>query len=88
MKQRDDGEEESVMHNFFTVEVEAGLRRQELEREAAAEAQATLAGRAVQKRRWLPRVIRTLAHLSSLTLPTVPLGTPLEMRRVSRPVEC
>lgn len=76
------------MHNFFTVEVEAELRRQELEREATADARAAQASPASQNRRWLSPVSRTLSHLPALALPNVPVGAPLELRRVPRPVEC
>lgn len=76
------------MHNFFTVEVEAELRRHELEREAAADARAAQAGQASKNRRWLSTVTRTFSHLPALALPNVPVGAPLELRRVPRPVEC
>ena len=76
------------MHNFFTIEVEAELRRQELERAAAADARAAQASPSNRNRRWLSRASRSLANLPALALPSMPVGAPLELRRVPRPVEC
>ena len=76
------------MHNFFTMEVEAELIRQERERTAAADARAAQARPANHNRRWLSRAPRSLRNLPALALPHMPIGAPLELRRVPRPVEC
>ena len=76
------------MHNFYTIESEAEMRRQELERAAAADARAAQVGRASRNQSWLSLAARTLANLPALALPGVPVGAPLELRRVPRPVEC
>ena len=73
------------MHSYFTLETEAGVRRQELERLAAADARASQAG---ARRRWLPRFGRTAAGASARALPAMPTGALLELRRVPRPVAC
>ncbi len=76
------------MHNFFTIEVKAEMRRQERERAAAADARAARARPLHRDGRWLPRISRSLASLPALALPRMPVGAPLELRRVPRPVEC
>jgi hypothetical protein len=76
------------MHNFFTIEVEAEMRRQELERAAAADLRAVQASSAKGNRGWWSRASRSLANLLALALPSTPVGAPLELRRVPRPVEC
>jgi hypothetical protein len=76
------------MHNFFTIEVEAEMRRQELERSAAADVRAAQASPGNGNRGWLARASRSLTNLSALALPSTPVGAPLELRRVPRPVEC
>jgi hypothetical protein len=76
------------MHNFFTVEVEAELMRQERERAALADARAAQARPAHRNGRWVLRVSRSLGNLPTLALPSMPVGAPLELRRVPRPVEC
>jgi hypothetical protein len=76
------------MHNFFTIEVEAETRRQELERAAAADVRTAQGSPGNGNRGWLARASRSLASLSALALPSTPVGAPLELRRVPRPVEC
>jgi hypothetical protein len=78
----------AVMHNFFTIEVEVELMRQERERAAAAEARAVQARPESRNARWMSRVSRSLASRPALALPSMPVGAPLELRRVPRPVEC
>jgi hypothetical protein len=61
--------EESVMNNWYTVEVEAEFRRREWERAVEADARAAQAGPANGRMRW-PRISRqTLSNLRSLALP-------------------
>jgi len=74
------------MHNFFTIEAEAEMRRQELERSAAADARAAQARSSKPHRRWLSRASRPQANLSSLAWPSTPVGALLELPRVPRPV--
>ena len=74
------------MHNFFTIDVEAEMRRQELERTAAADARAAQASSAKPNRRWLSRASRSQADLSALAWPSTPVGALLELPRVPRPV--
>ena len=76
------------MHNLFTIEVEAEVRRQEWERAAAADARAAQASPANRNGNWLSRAFGSLANLPALALPSTPVGAPLELRRVPRPVEC
>jgi hypothetical protein len=76
------------MHNFFTIEVEAELMRQERERAAAVDARAAQARPANRNKRWVSRVSRSLEKLPALALPSMPVGAPLELRRAPRPVEC
>ena len=76
------------MYNAFAIEVEAKARRQEWERAAAANARAAEAAPANRNQRWLSRAFRSLANLPALALPKMPVGAPLELRRVPRPVEC
>jgi hypothetical protein len=76
------------MHNFYTIEVEAEMRRQELERAAAADLRAVQASPGKGNRGWLSRASRSLANLPVLALPSTSVGAPLELRRVPRPVEC
>ena len=76
------------MHNFFTIEVEAEMRRQELERSAAADVRAALAGPTKGNRGWLSRTFRSQATPRTLTSPSTPVGALLELPRVPRPVAC
>lgn len=76
------------MHNFFTIEVEAEMMRQERERAAAADARATQARPANRNGRWVSRVSRSLRNLPALALPRISTDASLELRRVPRPVEC
>jgi hypothetical protein len=57
------------MHNFYTIEVEAELRRQEWERAAAADARAGLAARAARAVRRLRSPQAALAQLRALPAP-------------------
>jgi hypothetical protein len=75
------------MHNFFAIEVEAELMRQERERAAAADARAAQARPTSGNRRWVSRASRALRGFPALVLPTMPVGAPLELSRVPRPVE-
>ena len=76
------------MHNFFTIEVEAELMRQERERVAAADARAAQARPANRNSSWVSRASCSLRILPALALLRMPVGAPLELRRVPRPVEC
>ena len=49
----------AAMHNFFTIEVEAELLRQEWERTAAADARAAQAGSSKRNWTWLARAFRS-----------------------------
>ena len=61
--------EESVMSNWYTVEVEAEFRRREWQRAMEAEARAAQARPANGRMRW-PRIpYLTLANLRSLAMP-------------------
>lgn len=73
------------MHSYFSLETEASARRDAFERAAAADAQARQASPA---RRWLPRFARPAETASARSLPIVPVGALLELRRVPRPVAC
>jgi hypothetical protein len=73
------------MHNYFTIETEAEARRQEFARMAAAD---TRASQAMPARRGWPRFGRAAASASARSLPVMPLGGLLELRRVPRPVAC
>ena len=75
------------MHNFFAIEVEAELMRQERERAAAADARAAQARPARGNRRWVSRASQALRRVPALALPTMPVGAPLELSRVPRPVQ-
>jgi hypothetical protein len=76
------------MHNVFTIEVEAEMRRQELERAAAADARAAQACSSKRNWRWFSRLSRSEATQPALTLPVTPVGALLELPRVPRPVAC
>lgn len=77
-----------MMHNFFTIEVEAEMRRQELERSAAADLRAAQASPAKKSRAWLRRAFRSQATPQTLTSPSTSVGALLELPRVPRPVTC
>ncbi len=80
------------MHNFYALEMEAERRQQESLRTAAADARAAQVRPANRNSnrngRWLGFASRSLPNLPVLALPRVPVGAPLELRRVPRPVEC
>ncbi len=76
------------MHNFFTIEVEAEMRRQERERAAAADARAAQACSSRRITGWLSRAFRSQANLPALAPPGTPVGALLELPRVPRPVAC
>ena len=76
------------MHNFFTIEVEAEMLRQERERAAAADAQAAQACSSKRSWGWLSRASRSQADRPALTSPNTPVGALLELPRVPRPVAC
>ena len=76
------------MHNFFTIEVEAEMRRQELERSAAADVRAARAIPAKGNGGWLSRAFRPKATLGAPAAPNTPVGALLELPRVPRPVAC
>ena len=76
------------MHNFFTIEVEAEMRRQELERSAAADVRAAQACSSKGIRGWLSRFSQPDASVTALTSPSTPVGALLELPRVPRPVAC
>jgi hypothetical protein len=78
----------AAMHNFFTIEVEAEMRRQESERAAAADARAALACSSKGIRGWLSRFAGSQASLAAVTSPSAPVGALLELPRVPRPVAC
>ena len=77
---------EAAVHNFFTIQIEAEMRRQERERTAAADARAAQARSSKPHWRWLSRASRSQANLSSLAWPSTPVGALLELPRVPRPV--
>jgi hypothetical protein len=74
------------MHNFFTIEAEAEMRRQELELIAAADVRAAQASPAKGNRGWLSRASRSLASWQVLASPSTPVSALLELPRVPRPV--
>ena len=76
------------MHNIFSIEVEAELRRQELERAALADLRAAQAIPAKGNGGWLSRAFRRQATLGTLTSVSTPVGALLELPRVPRPVAC
>ncbi len=76
------------MHNFFTIEVEAEMMRQEWERTAAADARAAQACSSKRNWSWLPRASRSQENPLALTSPSTPVGALLELPRVPRPVAC
>ena len=76
------------MHNFFTIEVEAEMRRQERERAAAADARAAQTRSSRRITGWLSRVFRQQATLPPPASPGTPVGALLELPRVPRPVAC
>jgi hypothetical protein len=76
------------MHNFFTIEVEAEMLRQERERAAAADARAAQACSSKRIWGWLPRASRSQENLPAPASPSTPVGGLLELRRVPRPVAC
>jgi hypothetical protein len=70
--------EESVMSNWYTVEVEAEFRRREWQRAVEADARAAQASPANARMRW-PRIPRlTLVNLRSLTVPRPSFTSRLE----------
>ena len=77
-----------MMHNIFTIEVEAETRRQELERAAAADLRAAQARPVKGNGGWLSRAFRPQATVGTLTSPSTPVGALLELPRVPRPVAC
>jgi hypothetical protein len=76
------------MHNFFTIEVEAEMLRQERERTAAADARAARACSSRRNWGWLSRAFRSQATLRALASPSTPVDALLELPRVPRPVAC
>jgi hypothetical protein len=76
------------MHNFFTIEVEAEMLRQERERAAAADVRAAQACSSKRFWSWLSRATRSQENLPVLASPSTPVGTLLELPRVPRPVAC
>jgi hypothetical protein len=76
------------MHNFFTIEGESEMRRQDLERSAAADARAAQAYSSRRNWNWLPRVFRSQPSLTALASPGTPVSALLELPRVPRPVAC
>ena len=76
------------MHNAFTIEVEAGMRRQELERLAVADLRAAQASPAKRNWTWLARAFRSQADMPALASPGTPVSALLELPRVPRPVAC
>jgi hypothetical protein len=60
------------MHNFYSIEVEAEFRRQEWEREAAAEARVGQAAAASQKLGWPHFPPLALPSFRALTAPLAP----------------
>jgi hypothetical protein len=76
------------MHNFFTIEVEAGLLRQERERTAAADARAAQARSSQRAWTWLARVFRSEADMPATAAPGISVSALLELPRVPRPVAC
>jgi hypothetical protein len=76
------------MHNFYTIEVEAEMRRQERERAAAADARAAQAYSSKRFAGWLSRAFRSQPSLASPASPGTPVGALLELSRVPRPVAC
>ena len=76
------------MHNFFTIEVEAEMRQQELKRSAAADLRAAQASPTNGNRSWLSRTFRPQLISRTLTSPAMPVGALLELPRVPRPVTC
>ena len=76
------------MHNFFTIEVEAEMRRQEWERSAAADARAAQACSSKWNLRRLTRAYRSQANLPPPGGASTPVGALLELPRVPRPVAC
>jgi hypothetical protein len=70
--------EESVMSNWYTIEVEAEFRRREWQRAVEADARAAQARPANGRMRW-PRIPRlTLPNLRSLTVPRPSFTSRLE----------
>jgi len=76
------------MHNFFTIEVEVEMRRQEHERAAAADARAAQVRSSKRYWSWLPRASRSQASMRALAVPSTPVSALLELPRVSRQVAC
>jgi hypothetical protein len=76
------------MHNFFTIEVEAEMRRQELERSAAADVRAAQACSSRRNWNWLTRAFRSQTSPTALASPGTPVSALLELPRVPRPVAC
>jgi hypothetical protein len=76
------------MYNFFTIEVEAEMRRQEHQRAAAADARAAQARSFKRSWNWLPRAFRSQASLQAVAMSGAPVSVSLELTRVPRPVAC
>ena len=76
------------MHNFFTIEVEAEMLRQERERAAAADARAAQACSSKRNWGWLSRAFQSQANQPAPASPSTPVGALLELPRVPRPVAC
>ena len=76
------------MHNFFTIDVEAEMMRQERERAAAADARAAQAVSSNGIRGWLSRLSRSQENPQAVASPRTPVGALLELPRVPRPVAC
>jgi uncharacterized membrane-anchored protein len=78
----------AAMHNVFTIEVEAEMRRQELERAAVADLRAAQTGPAKRNRTWLARAFRSQPNMPALASPGISVSALLELPRVPRPVAC
>ena len=76
------------MHNFFTIEVEAEMLRQERERAAAADARAAQACSSKQIWGWLSRASRSKENQPALASPSTPVRALPQLPRVPRPVAC
>ena len=76
------------MHNYFMIDVDAELMRQDRERAAAADARAALACPSMGIKGWLTRFTRSHETLPAVASPNTPVGALLELPRVPRPVAC
>jgi len=76
------------MHNFFTIEVEAEMRRQEHQRAAASDARAAQAHSFKRSWKWLPRAFRSQASLQALAKSSTAVSASMELPHVPRPVAC